>query len=68
MNTSQTTFFFKGPENFLNPLSANPTKLSNTLKGIFLRVRSLVVSNSRSKTKGFRFESGCYLCAEVSSL
>ena len=30
--------------------------------------RSLVVSDLRSKTKGSRFESGCQLCAEVSSL
>ena len=30
--------------------------------------RSLVVSDLRSETKGSRFESGCYLCAEVSSL
>ena len=51
MNTSQTTVFFKGTENFLNALSANPTKLPNTLKGIIFRVRSLVVSDSGSKTK-----------------
>ena len=30
--------------------------------------RSLVVSDLRSETKGSRFESGCYLCAEMSSL
>ena len=30
--------------------------------------RSLVVSDLRSETKGSRFESGCQLCAEVSSL
>ena len=29
---------------------------------------SLVVSDLRSETKGSRFESGCQLCAEVSSL
>ena len=29
---------------------------------------SLVVSNLRSETKSSRFESGCKLCAEVSSL
>ena len=34
----------------------------------FLRARSLVVSDLRSETKDFWFESGCYLCAEVSSL
>ena len=33
-----------------------------------LRAYSLVVSDSRSETKGSRFEYGCYLCAEVSSL
>ena len=32
------------------------------------RVRSLVVSDLRLETKGSRFESGCQLCAEVSSL
>ena len=32
------------------------------------RVRSLVVSDLRSEIKGFQFESGCYLCAEVRSL
>ena len=32
------------------------------------RARSLVVSDLRSETKGSRFESGCQLCAEVSSL
>ena len=32
------------------------------------RVRSLVVSDLRSETKGSLFESGCYLCAEMSSL
>ena len=35
---------------------------------ISLRACSLVVSDLRSETKGSRFESGCYLCAEVSSL
>ena len=33
-----------------------------------LRACSLAVSNLRSETKGSRFESGCYLCTEVSSL
>ena len=33
-----------------------------------LRARSLVVSDLRSETKGSRFESGCQICAEVSSL
>ena len=28
----------------------------------------VMVSDLRSETKGSRFESGCYLCAEVSSL
>ena len=31
------------------------------------RAHSLVVSDLRSETKGSRFESGCQLCAEVSS-
>ena len=31
-------------------------------------INSLVVSDLRSVTKGSRFESGCQLCAEVSSL
>ena len=30
--------------------------------------KSLVVSDLRSETKGSRFEPGCWLCAEVSSL
>ena len=29
---------------------------------------SLVVSDVQSETKGFQFESDCYLCAEVSYL
>ena len=33
-----------------------------------LRACSIVVSDLRSEAKGSRFESGCYLCAEVSSL
>ena len=33
-----------------------------------VRARSLVVGDLRSETKGSRFESGCQLCAEVSSL
>ena len=33
-----------------------------------LRARSLVVSDLRSETKGSQLESGCQLCAEVSSL
>ena len=32
------------------------------------RARSLVVSDLRSETKDSQFESGCQLCAEVSSL
>ena len=38
-----------------------------TLK-VNLRAHNLVVSNLRSETKGSLFESGCYLCVEVSSL
>ena len=33
-----------------------------------VRARSLVASDLRSETKGSRLESGCQLCAEVSSL
>ena len=33
-----------------------------------MTARSLVVSDLRSETKGSRFEFGCYLYAEVSSL
>ena len=33
-----------------------------------LWARSLVVSDLRPETKGSWFESGCQLCAEVSSL
>ena len=32
------------------------------------RARSLVFSYVRSETKGSRFNFGCYLCTEVSSL
>ena len=34
----------------------------------FLYLRSLVVSDLRSETKGSRFQFGCNLCAEVLSL
>ena len=34
----------------------------------YSRACSLVVHNFHSKTKGSWFESGCYLCAEVSPL
>ena len=40
----------------------------NGYRIICLLVICLVVSDLRSKTKGSWFESGCYLCAEVSSL
>ena len=33
-----------------------------------IRARSLVVSDLHLETKGSRFGSGCWLCAEVSSL
>ena len=33
-----------------------------------VRARSSVVSDLRSETKGSRFEAGCCLCAEISSL
>ena len=42
--------------------------LLNCLHLIFLRARSLVVSDLRLETKSFQFDSGCWLCAEVSSL
>ena len=42
--------------------------LTNIDMLLFLRARSLVVSDLRSVTKGSRFEPGCQLCAEVSSL
>ena len=35
---------------------------------VLLWARSLVVSDLHTETKGSRFESGCQLCAEVSSL
>ena len=42
---------------------------ASTKVNLFFMKRSLVVSDLRSETKGFlRVESGCYLCAEVSSL
>ena len=34
----------------------------------FLYLRSLVVSDLRSETKGSRFQFGCNLCAEVLSV
>ena len=40
---------------------------SKGVQKLFRRVRSLVVSDLRPETKGSRFESGCWLCAEVSS-
>ena len=45
------------------PYEANAFKVCESF-----RARSLVVSDLRSETKGSRFESGCQLCAEVSSL
>ena len=41
---------------------------STRARSLVVRARSLVVSDLRSETKGSRFESGCQLCAEVSSL
>ena len=41
--------------------------LKKLLKSENVRAHSLVVSDLRSETKGSRFESGCQLCAEVSS-
>ena len=58
-----------------NPENSSTTKLSKHIPLGFsmstissFRAHSLVVSNFRSKTKGSWFESGCYLCTEVSSL
>ena len=42
--------------------------LKNAKKTCKHRARSLAVSDLRSETKDLRFESGCELCAEVSSL
>ena len=39
-----------------------------TSSEISLSERSLVVSDLTSESKGSRFETGCYLCAEMSSL
>ena len=63
-------------ENFLKKISGvrgrgGRGRLLETPKSIYVRyvrARSLVVSDLRSVTKGSRFESGCQLCAEVSSL
>ena len=43
------------------------SKLTYAICLSFLRARSFVVSDLRLETKGSRFESGCYLCAEVRS-
>ena len=43
----------------------NANNMNVNVKGL---VVSLMVSDLRSETKGSRFESSCYLCAEVSSL
>ena len=42
--------------------------ITNTINYNFGRNTSLMVSNLRTEIKGSRFESGCYLCAEVNSL
>ena len=48
-------------------IKLSKTQLSKMVhSGGFLNF--LVVSDLRSETKGSRFDSGCYLCAEVSSL
>ena len=43
----------------------NANNMNVNVKGL---VVSLMVSDLCSETKGSRFESSCYLCAEVSSL
>ena len=55
-------FFWKNND---NPI-VNEETIENLVETFW--ARSLVVSDLRSETKGSRFESGCQLCAEVSSL
>ena len=43
-------------------------KQTTSLSAFSLRAPNLVVSDLCSEAKGSRFNSGCYLCAEVSSL
>ena len=46
----------------------NSYKTILSFKTILTWVCSLVVTDLRSETKSSRFEFGCYVCAEVSSL
>ena len=50
-------------QQFLHFISAG--KATNSQ---LFRARSLVVNDLRLETKGFRFESDCWLCVKVSSL
>ena len=60
-NIIRENIYFKNP----NSLSFIKLIIKNRPK---LRVCSLVVSDLRSESKGSRFESGCYPCANVSSM
>ena len=42
-------------------------QITNTFRYFSCRARSLVVSDLRPETKGSQLDSGCQLCAEVSS-
>ena len=53
----------------LNLLISSDASICSTMAFLqWERARSLVVSDLHSETKGSRFESGCQLCAEMSSL
>ena len=58
---------FQSNERLIQNSHKHVTRTKERL-GQIRRVHSLVVSDLRSETKGSRFESGCRLCAEVSSL
>ena len=65
---NETEVVLRLSSNMINDNETNlPHKLLLTNRQV-ARARSLVVSDLRSETKGSRFESGCQLCAEVSSL
>ena len=64
--TLQNNYFWE-----MSPMTASALKHDRDISSLFisyLRTRSLVVSDLRSVIKGFRFEPGCLLWAEVSSL
>ena len=58
----QTFFTYLGDD---LRVKRNANNMNVNVKGL---VASLVVRDLRSETKGSRFESSCYICAEVSSL